>query len=200
MKSDVPKMLERQAAWQRQRAALPWADKLRRAVAMRGLRPRPAPQPRPRGRPMTPRTARARLRGGQFTDAVLRACEIHVWCNADGELGDRDRRWGWRVDKAGQLGFQTREAACQAAAAYILAEAGDELATDTISIRLGGPYRELARRAGRSINDGVRGALHRDAAVRKILASKAPTAEKLAELRGLYGAPHEAGQAAMAAR
>jgi hypothetical protein len=32
---DVPALLERQAAWQRGRAALPWAVKLRMAVIMR---------------------------------------------------------------------------------------------------------------------------------------------------------------------
>ena len=35
MREDVRAMLERQAAWQRSRAALPWAEKLRLALIMR---------------------------------------------------------------------------------------------------------------------------------------------------------------------
>ena len=47
---EVKALLERQAAWQRSRAALPWAEKLRMSVAMRealiamrGDRKTPAP-------------------------------------------------------------------------------------------------------------------------------------------------------------
>ena len=47
---EVKALLERQAAWQRSRAALPWAEKLRMSVvmrealiAMRGGRRTPAP-------------------------------------------------------------------------------------------------------------------------------------------------------------
>lgn len=35
MRSDVRQLLERQAAWQRSRASMPWAEKLRLSVAMR---------------------------------------------------------------------------------------------------------------------------------------------------------------------
>ncbi|MEN8255674.1 MAG: hypothetical protein ABFR33_09415 [Verrucomicrobiota bacterium] len=35
MRSDILQLLERQAAWQRSRAAMPWADKLRASLAMR---------------------------------------------------------------------------------------------------------------------------------------------------------------------
>ncbi|MFH1108352.1 MAG: hypothetical protein V1790_04020 [Planctomycetota bacterium] len=45
---DVKSMLERQAAWQRRRAGLPWAEKLRMAVIMRNAQ---LALRKPRGRP-----------------------------------------------------------------------------------------------------------------------------------------------------
>ena len=35
MNADVLKLLERQAEWQRSRAELPWAEKLRQAITLR---------------------------------------------------------------------------------------------------------------------------------------------------------------------
>jgi len=186
MKNEVIAMLERQAAWQRQRADLPWSEKLQRAVKLRGIKPPSSPPPRPRGRPMSRGTALRRLRRGEFSDAVLRACRIHVWCNAGGALGDIDQRWGWRCDEDAQLGFASRDAACQAAATRLLSAAGSEAVSHLISLRLDGELRDLARAAGTSINDGVRTALRRDAAVRETLAGPLPPAEMVAEIRGLY--------------